>query len=185
MAAATRASTKTRVVETFQETWQNSTAGRVVIEKFSETGALIAVMIAGNKRFTLSAQERRVNQEKAASAEQDVFQNGILQPVTLDEGEPDAAKLLSNPNVLNADAQRALFEMSADEFADRLAKITHVAVLNRLLEVAVELDVSMSRYRMVEARLDAVAPLLATEIVTAASGTEAIAGRAPAAVSPR
>lgn len=178
-----RSSSKTKVVEIFQETWQNSTAGRIVVKKFSETGALVDVMIGGYKRFTLSANERRINSEGAATPEQDVFNNGILQPVNLDESEPDAAKLLANPNVLNEDAQRVLFDLSLDEFESRLSHITHAAVLNRLLVVAGELDAPMSRFKALEYRLDTVAPLLVTEIVTASTGDEG--GRASRAVSPR
>jgi hypothetical protein len=165
------------------ETWENSTAGRVVIKKFNQQGALVDEMINGHRRFHVTPQERRINQEQAATEAQDVFQNGICQPIHLSEEEPDAQKLLSNPNVMNEAAMRALFKAKPEAFQSRLEQITHVAVLNRLLEVAVELDVSLTQYGAIQARLDAVAPLLSTEIATAA--VDAAEGRPSRPVTPR
>jgi hypothetical protein len=142
------------------ETWQNATRGRVVLRRVGALGQVRYDMIGAGKTFHITPQERRMNQEVAASEKQDFFLNGTLQPINLADTE-DASILLDNPNLLGDEDQiRRLFKASPDVFAERLATIDNETALERLKEIAYqdETNATLNQVRMIEARLEQVAP---------------------------
>lgn len=142
------------------ETWQNATRGRVVLRKMGALGNVRYDMIGPGKTFHITPQERRMNQEVAASEKQDFFLNGTLQPINLADTE-DAEILRDNPNLLGDEDQiRRLFRASTDVFAERLAGIQNETALERLKEIAYqdETEATLNQVRMIEARLEQVSP---------------------------
>lgn len=156
------------------ETWRNATRGRVVIKRVGPMGATRDDMIGAGKTFHLTPQDRRLNQQMAAEEELDVFTNGTLVPVEIDESSEDYRELVENPNLLN-DAQIAkLFKANDDVFAERISEIKNATTLERLHDLASqdETGARVSQLKMLDARLRQVQPT-ADEI-------RQVADRAPA-----
>jgi hypothetical protein len=144
------------------ETWQNVTRGRVVLRRHGALGQVRHDMIGPMKTFHITPQERRMNQEVAATEDQDWFLNGTLQPINLADTD-DAEFLTDNPNLLGDEDQiRRLFKASPDVFAERLATIKNATALERLKEIAYqdETGATITQVRMIEARLDQIAPAI-------------------------
>lgn len=142
------------------ETWQNVTRGRVVLRRVGAMGQVRYDMIGGSKIFHITPQERRMNQEVAATEDLDFFLNGVLQPINLADTD-DADFLKDNPNLLGDEDQiKRLFKASPDVFAERLATIKNSSALERLKDLAYQDDTgaTVAQARMVEARLAQVAP---------------------------
>jgi hypothetical protein len=101
-----------------------------------------------------------MNQELAASEEQDVFLNGVLQPVRLLEDAEDFERLKASPNHVSEDDVRSMFRLKAAAFTERLSQISNAAALERLMEIArsEEVDATLRQFEAIQARLAAVAP---------------------------
>jgi hypothetical protein len=142
------------------EAWQNATLGRVVVIKLDSRGQQRHDLIGPGKTFHITPIERRMNQERAASEEQDVFLNGVLQPVTLLENAEDFERLKENPNHVSEDDVRSMFKFKLPEFRARLEQIGNPAALERLMEVARSKDVmcTLHQFEAIQARLVAVSP---------------------------
>lgn len=157
----------TMVAETHElETWRNNTASRVWLKKYNSQGLLVDELIGGGKQFHVTPNERRLNQEKAANVELDVFSNGTFAPVRLIDGEEDAKALADNPNVMSDSSMGDLFKQkgATATFIEKVNAISNPTTLNRLLSVAEERDASVKQVGVIRARLEQVSPLLATEI---------------------
>lgn len=148
------------------ESWMNSTPGRVWVNKFDARGNLAAEIIASGRTFHLSPQERRVNQEMAASEELDVFSNGTLQPVRLLEGDESDVEIASKPNHLSDSDIKDLVKAHHKTLEKRLEQISNPSALERVLEAALEVDASVSTVERIKSRMREVAPSLYTEVAT-------------------
>jgi hypothetical protein len=74
----------------------------VVINRLDHRGELTKHDIVDpGKKFNLTTEERRMNQELAARADMDVFSNGQLQPVRILDDVDDAREIASNPNLMS------------------------------------------------------------------------------------
>lgn len=158
------------------ETWQNVTRGRVVLNRLGELGQKRPDMIGAGKTFHITPRDRRINQEAAANPDLDVFLNGTLQPVHLpsDNGE-DYSAITANPNLLGDDTQiKRLFKASDETFAERLAEIKNSTALERLKDLANqdETGARVAQLRMIEARLEQVAPEITNIHPETAGGDE-------------
>lgn len=118
------------------ETWQNSTKGRIGVLKFDHRGDLRNELVRSGMNVHLTQAERQINQEKAASAELDVFSNGHLTPVRLLEGTEDAKEIASNPNLMGESDLRGLFKAHWKTFDTKVKEITNTITLNRLLALS-------------------------------------------------
>jgi hypothetical protein len=135
---AARVPTDTEPIPVFAdvETWQNETQGVVVINRVGEYGRRADDLIQGGRRFQVTPQERRMNQNAVNSADQDVFTNGTLRPLDLLEGDPDTKRLLANPNILDEDELPKIFVLKGEMFRQRIAEITNPSAIARLIELA-------------------------------------------------
>lgn len=136
------------------EVWRNTTPGLTHITKIGEYGKRISELIYGNRSFTLTPQERRINQSGYATDELDLFRNGTFQPVSLIDGEPDTDSLRENPNILSDRDIHKLFKTRGEAFEDRIDQVTSEAVLNRVLEIAREPrhNVTLQQYETIKLR---------------------------------
>lgn len=154
------------------ETWKNSTAGRVVLKKYNQRGELADEMFGGGKVFHIKPQERRINQEMAASPDLDMFKNGQLTPVRLIDTEEDAQEIASNPNLISDGEMKDLFKAHWKTFESKVGEISNMTTLERLLEVASEVDAKVRQVEFVRARIDELNPADHVEINHAGSVDE-------------
>lgn len=149
------------------ETWENVSRGRVVIKhKAGEYGRFKDELVNGGKKFHITQDDRRLNQELAANDGLDPFMNGILSPVRLLENSEDAEAILANPNVMGESEMADLVKGHFKSLEKRLGDITNPVTLERLLAVAKQSDASVSKVEAITARLQEVAPSLANEILS-------------------
>lgn len=146
------------------ERWENATKGRVVIRKFDARGNLGHEMVNAGRSINLTPQERKTNQEMAATEELDVFSNGTMQPLRLLEGTEEAKEIASNPNHLSDSDVKVLVKGHHKTLEKRLVDISNPSALQRMLEVARVEDCSVSTVQKIQDRLMEVAPSLVQEV---------------------
>lgn len=144
------------------ETWNNPGQARVVIKRMDHRGEPSRdELIRGGATFTITPEERAINQRMAYSPQLDFFRNGTLVPVALIEGSEMALEAATNPNLLSDGDMRSLLarrsgaaKTKADEaFLAKLANIENATTLGRLLSLSEEEDAPVSRVRAIQARL--------------------------------
>ena len=146
------------------ETWKNDSAGLAVLKRLDHRGDLTKdELIPAGKVFHITTQERRINQEMTATEDLDMFKNGMLRPFRLLDGTEDAAEIASNPNLMSESDMAALLKTHHKTFVARLQEIHNPITLNRLREVAVAADSSVSRVEAINTRMKEVAPNLFVE----------------------
>jgi hypothetical protein len=155
-AAARRVPAATEPIAVFAEveTWQNETPGTVAINRVGEYGRRVVDLIHGGRRFQVTPQERRMNQNAANSPEQDIFTNGTLRPIDLLDDDPDTEKLKANPNIFREGELPELFNLKGEMFRQRIAEIKNPAALARLIELARDprLEATLTQYEAIKSR---------------------------------
>ncbi len=137
------------------ETWQSQARGRIVVKKRGEYGVEVEEMVTGGRKLIISTADRRMNQERAASTDLDVFSNGMLTPLRMGSS---AGEFEQNANHLTEDDMVALVKSHHKTFAKRLEEISNPVVVGRLLEIAKAQDVNVSRIDSLKARADELDP---------------------------
>ena len=140
------------------ETWENTTKGIVAVNKFDRRGERMQEIVRGGRKFSLTPDERRLNTDMAYSPGVDAFQNGILIPVRLVDGDEDVAMIQANPNVRSIDELVELFELHWKKFDSEVSEIGNVSTLSRLLELAVEKDATVRQVASLKNRLSELDP---------------------------
>lgn len=146
------------------ETWKNGTRSLIFIKQYNQRGELHDVMVGPGKVIHISPKERRINQEIAANENQDLFSNGLLTPVRLIETEADAKEIAANPNLMTETEMRDLFKAHFKTFEKRVNEVKNPIALQRLLEIAEEVDAKSSQVKAINERLAEVSPALYSEI---------------------
>lgn len=136
------------------ETWENTGDSRVVLKKYSHAGELIDEMINGRRKVVLTTNERKINQELAATQKMDPFMNGTFAPVRLIETADDLEQIRANPNLMSEGDMKALLKGRVAALETRLTEISSEAVLRRMVEVAEAEDAPVSKLKAVKSRLD-------------------------------
>lgn len=123
-----------------KETWQNVTRGYVEIQRLDSRGQEKGEMVRPGANAVISAEERRLNQDLAFSPEQDIFRNGIMQPIRVipdtANDDDDVDEVLDNPNFVSESEINALLKLTPAKLEARLQEITAVATIDRIKEVA-------------------------------------------------
>jgi hypothetical protein len=142
------------------ETWENVTRGKVSILKYDQLGKEYTQLVAGGRKFSLTREERVLNQDRAANEELDIFQNGTLNVVRLLDGDEDGAMFANNPNMMAESDINELFKVkSVKAFEAKLGEVTNLNTLERIREVADGLDnVTVRQIAAIEDRIEAVTP---------------------------
>jgi predicted ATP-grasp superfamily ATP-dependent carboligase len=140
-----------------KECWKNATAGMHAVVKVDLRGNIIHENVPSGKLLYLSKEERMINQERCVSTDLDVFQNGVFVPVRLVDPE-DELEFASNPNLITEDEMPAMFKLHHKKFDDKIAAITNVYAVNRLLELAVEMDATHRQVQKLQDRLAELEP---------------------------
>jgi hypothetical protein len=118
------------------ETWSNTSPSLVYLTKIGEYGKRETELVYGGRAFSLTPQERRLNQSQCFDSKNDPFTNGTFKPLALIEDERDTEALRNNPNVLDDDDIAELFKLTGEPFNQRLIAITNPTAVDRLIEVA-------------------------------------------------
>jgi hypothetical protein len=141
-------------VESGVEVWRNCTPGMTFITRIGEYGKRETELVYGERTFSVTPAERRLNQNNYAGPELDLFTNGTFQPVSLIDGEPDTARLLQNPNTLTDEDIQQVLAMRGEIFVQRINDISSEAVLTRVLEMAREprYEVTLAQYEALKLR---------------------------------
>ena len=144
-----------------RETWRNVSGSQVYAKFYGQRGEITDLHIPPGGTGVLTTESRRLNQDKARSDDLDVFQNGMLIPVSgtvkLIEDDVEYASLADSPNVLSESDLRGLFDLTPAKFKGRLAEITGVSVVLRLAELAADesdkgVKATMAQVKAIEAR---------------------------------
>lgn len=146
------------------ETWENVTAARHSLKRFSSKGDLMDELVGSNKTFHITTRERHLNQERAANDELDPFSNGMFSPVRLLDSTDDAEEIASNPNLMGESEMKDLIKGNVKTLEKRIKDVRNPVVIERLLAVANENDSTIGRIEVIKARLNELSPSLYTEI---------------------
>lgn len=137
----------------FTETWENIATRQNVVLKLDPRGDVKPEVISGRRNFYITTEERLLTQEKVVEDKNNPFKNGDFRPVVV----PDSVNVETNPNALSDDEISQMFHVGEAAWVGILETIDSVATLRRMLDLADESeDLSLKRYRSVEARLIAV-----------------------------
>jgi hypothetical protein len=136
------------------EAWKNSGRGRIGVVRFDPAGHEVRESVTGGKILNITPEERRYNQDMAASVEQDFFSNGMLTPVRLIENDEDFDAIKGNKNLMTEDDMVASLK-SKRGFKASLADISNVATLKRMIAIAKtdEVDASQSQIKALDERI--------------------------------
>lgn len=118
------------------ETWKNISPSTVHIIKLGDYGKRESEIVYGGRAFSVTPQERRLNQSQIYDTDNDPFTNGTFAPLALVDTEPDTETLRSNPNVLDDAAIIRLFAHNGEAFSQQLLAITNLNAVDRLIETA-------------------------------------------------
>lgn len=140
------------------ETWRNVHAGQVWFQKLDRKGDMVAEIVQPGAPFKITTEDRVYNMELAATADLDIFKNGMCTPVRILDGTEDAADIASNPNLLSDSDMVGMLKAHHATFDKALNSITNKVTLNRLLEVATEQDSSVSKIGKINARIEELSP---------------------------
>lgn len=146
------------------ESWENVTAARHVLKRFSSKGDLMDEMVGSNKTFHITTRERHLNSERAANDDLDPFTNGAFAPVRLLDSTDDAEEIAANPNLMGEAEMKELIKGNVKSLEKRIKDVRNPVVIERLLAVANENDSTVGRIAIINARLTELSPSLYTEI---------------------
>jgi hypothetical protein len=165
-----------------KETWEHPGGGLIYILTYDPQGKLRSTPVRSGKQITLSIEERKINQDRAASEKSDVFTNGSLIPVRLVETAEDYVEIANNPNLIDEADMIALFKLKGKAFTSRIAEISNEAALSRILQIAENSDsddspvkVSMPQFKAIQKRIAEVKGTVNYTEVTQSAGTTNVA----------
>lgn len=156
-----------------KETWQNVTRGTAAVIKLDMRGMEYGEVVRAGGKVSLSPEERRLNQDRAATEKQDLFSNGMLSPVRLVDGSEDNTDIAANPNFMSESDISDLFGLTLPALRAKLADIESYALVLRIRETAELVDARKSQVAAVDARLEEFAPKNVVEVQSAPARGEA------------
>lgn len=140
--------------KTFVETWENVSPEQNYVYRLNARGDELAVPVVGNRKFTLTTEERFLTQEKVADHKYDPFQNGAFRPLIV----PETVNIETNPNSLSDEDIARLFKASDMAWDEYMKVVDSPATLHRMVDLADGAEISLRRFRQLEERLATVAP---------------------------
>jgi len=145
---------------TFVETWENIASYQNVIIRLDTRGDERQEVINGRRTFMLTAEERIITQDRIVDPAHDPFRNGSFRPVVV----PDTISIETNPNAMSDDDILNIFKASDLAFGEWLKTIDSPQTLRRMADLAPDSDITMRRYKAIEARFREVKPQTRLEV---------------------
>lgn len=143
----------------FVETWESVSEAMNWVIREDRRGDEQYIPVTGAMQFKITTYERILTQDKIKSRDLDPFLNGQFRPVIV----PDSISIETNPNALSDDDIRRIFVASDVAWEEYMAVIDSASTLRRMLQLAEESDLSLKRYRELEAKASANAPQRVTQ----------------------
>lgn len=132
----------------FVETWQNVSAVQNYIVRLDPRNQEVYELVTGDKHFKISTHERIITEDKIVDPANNPFRNGCFRPVIV----PPDVTVESNPNALSDQDIMHIFKGSDLAWDEWLKVIDSPATLRRMMDLADEGDITLRRYRELEAR---------------------------------
>lgn len=120
------------------ETWENISAGVIMVNKFSGKGdEVIQEPVASGRKILVSPQERSLlNSDRCYSKSVDAFNNGRLIPVSLASDSDDLIES-ENPNHMSTSDIEEIFKVrNWKKFQKVLSEISSVPILTLMTSMA-------------------------------------------------
>lgn len=156
------------------ETWENPSDSTVSVVKMDSRGNQKNETVPGHQKFTITEEDRILNQELAAMPSQDLFTSGLLIPIgetaRILNGNESDSDIASNPNMMSDSDLKEMFKIHYRNFPKEVGKITSVVTLARLLDIASEIDATVKQVAVINDRMIEVDP-------SSARGDDVIIGR--------
>lgn len=136
------------------EVWKNTAAGMRWMSKLNAMGAEIGHTVQGNKTFSITTWERKLNQDKAANAGADLFRNGTF--VLVKGGTETDDKEFSTPDALtDSELENRVNEVMAKNMTieEVMHPITSPITMGRLREAMILENAGAADLEKVEAQL--------------------------------
>lgn len=137
-----------------REIWKSGIAGTISVLKFNRRGELASEVVRSGQACTLTTEERIINQEKAATADLDIFKNGMMVPVRILDDAEDAAEIAANPNLMAESEMNDLFKAHWKTFENRVAQVSNPIVIQRLLQIAEAQDATVKQVNVLKVRME-------------------------------
>lgn len=138
----------------FVETWENIAGITNYVIRLDMRGEERPEAVNGKRTFMISTKERKITQDRILEKKNDPFLNGAFRPVIV----PDSVNIESNPNALSDDEIKSIFVSSELAWDEWMNTIDSGETLRRMLDLADGADITLKRFRQLEARLEAVNP---------------------------
>jgi hypothetical protein len=141
----------------FVETWEKVAIDQYTIIHLDARGdERHEVVVQPGRRFMLTTAERIITQDRILLTKDDPFLNGAFRPITV----PESVTIETNPNALSDGEIAKLLGASDIAWEEWLKTIDSPATLRRMQDLAEDAEISLRRYKMIEARLNEVAPAM-------------------------
>ncbi len=136
------------------EVWHNVTPGPKWYVCYDRQGRETTRVVGGGRTFVLSAFERQINQDMAASPEADLFRNGTF-VLKKESEETDIAEISSPDALTDSEIDELVREVVHGDLriGDAIKEINSLVTLNRIFEVLVLEDASKSAIDGVKAKI--------------------------------
>lgn len=145
------------------EVWKNVSKGTTWIRRF-DRGIPVDEIVHPGGVIKITPEDRQFQMSQAASDDLDIFQNGMLQPLTLLEDHEDTASIRSNPNMLGEGEIADIFDTHWKRFETQIGQITNSALLQRVLEYAKESPKTTNKQmNVIKERIQEIDPSLLNE----------------------
>lgn len=158
------------------EIWKNSSAGMRWYKVLDRLGQPVGKTVQGGRTFTLTAFDRQLNQDEAASPEQDLFRNGHFVLIKKAE-DTNMAEIESSDSFTDSELTALVHEILAKSTTIEAAIhfIESAVTLTRIMEELVIEDAPASVIAVVKAKKESKEATVAQErefVSEGASGTE-------------
>lgn len=132
----------------FVETWESVSEAMNWVIREDRRGDEQYIPVTGSMQFKITTYERILTQDKIKSRDLDPFLNGQFRPVIV----PESISVETNPNALSDDDIRRIFVASDVAWEEYMNVVDAPATLRRMLTLAEQSDLSLKRYRELEAK---------------------------------
>lgn len=144
----------------FTEQWENIACSSHDVIRLDSRGDEEHELIAGQRKFMITTEERLITQECILDPKNDPFKNGCFRPIVV----PDSVTVESNLNALSDDEIRSILTSSNLAWEGWMETLDSPQTLARMVEIADRLaedssaNLSLARYKQLNARLEQVKP---------------------------
>lgn len=134
----------------FVEEWESVSNQTWGVVRLDARGEEKQELVNGRRKFKITTEERIITQDQIKDSANDPFLNGSFRPVIV----PDSVTVESNPNALSDEEIGKILEASDLAFQEYLNTINSVATFRRMIEMAEDSEITIKRFRQLEARLE-------------------------------